>query len=273
MTVLRSKKWFFTRLNFFMEEKMENIIKCPCCASINLVKNGISPSHKQNRLCKDCNRQFLENPHDHFVTEYEKSLIRKHLLERLALSAICRIMNVSYNWLLKFAEKEYKNSPDDLNIILPKFQNFSKEFTLEVCEGDELWSFVGNRKDKKNVVWVWLIIHVESRQIMAMYCGDRTARSARKLWMNLPNFIRKNGYFYTDYCKSYLKVLPKSRHEAVGKDSGLTNNVEGFNCILRQRVARLVRETLSFSRKFENHVGAIKYFICHHNLTVNSSYT
>jgi insertion element IS1 protein InsB len=70
-----------------------------------------------------------------------------------------------------------------------------------------------------------------------------------------------------------LKVLPKSRHEAVGKDSGLTNNVEGFNCILRQRVARLVRETLSFSRKFSNHVGAIKYFICHHNLTVNSSYT
>jgi insertion element IS1 protein InsB len=28
-----------------------------------------------------------------------------------------------------------------------------------------------------------------------------------------------------------------------------------------------VRETLSFSKKLVNHVGAIKYFICHYNLT------
>jgi insertion element IS1 protein InsB len=35
---------------------------------------------------------------------------------------------------------------------------------------------------------------------------------------------------------------------------------------LRQRVSRLVRETLSFSKKLANHIGAIKYFICHYNL-------
>jgi insertion element IS1 protein InsB len=28
-----------------------------------------------------------------------------------------------------------------------------------------------------------------------------------------------------------------------------------------------VRETLSFSKKLANHIGAIKYFICHDNLT------
>lgn len=32
---------------------------------------------------------------------------------------------------------------------------------------------------------------------------------------------------------------------------------------LRQRVSRLVRETLSLSKKLANHIGAIKYFICH----------
>jgi hypothetical protein len=37
--------------------------------------------------------------------------------------------------------------------------------------------------------------------------------------------------------------------------------------MLRQRVARLVRETLSFSKKLAHHIGAIKYFICHYNLT------
>jgi insertion element IS1 protein InsB len=27
-----------------------------------------------------------------------------------------------------------------------------------------------------------------------------------------------------------------------------------------------VRATLSFSKKVENHIGAIKFFICHYNL-------
>ena len=36
---------------------------------------------------------------------------------------------------------------------------------------------------------------------------------------------------------------------------------------LRQRGSRLVRETLSFSKKLTNHIGAIKYVICHYNLT------
>jgi len=44
------------------------------------------------------------------------------------------------------------------------------------------------------------------------------------------------------------------------------NHIERFNNTLRQRVSRLVRETLSFSNKLANHVGAIKYFICHYNL-------
>jgi insertion element IS1 protein InsB len=37
--------------------------------------------------------------------------------------------------------------------------------------------------------------------------------------------------------------------------------------MLRQRLSRLVRETLSFSKKLAYHIGAIKYFICHYNLT------
>jgi insertion element IS1 protein InsB len=46
-----------------------------------------------------------------------------------------------------------------------------------------------------------------------------------------------------------------------------TNYIERFNTILRQCVSRLVRETLSFSKKLAHHIGAIKYFIGHHNLT------
>jgi insertion element IS1 protein InsB len=43
-------------------------------------------------------------------------------------------------------------------------------------------------------------------------------------------------------------------------------HIERFNNTLRQRVSRLVRETLSFSKKLAHHIGAIKYFICNYNL-------
>jgi IS1 family transposase len=45
-----------------------------------------------------------------------------------------------------------------------------------------------------------------------------------------------------------------------------TNHIERFNNTLRQPVSRLVRETLSFSKKLAHHIGAIKYFLCHYNL-------
>jgi len=35
---------------------------------------------------------------------------------------------------------------------------------------------------------------------------------------------------------------------------------------LRQRLSRLVRATLSLSKKAENHIGAITFFSCHDNL-------
>ena len=39
----------------------------------------------------------------------------------------------------------------------------------------------------------------------------------------------------------------------------------GNNLTMRQRVSRLVRLSLSFSKKLENHIGAIWYFIHYYN--------
>ena len=54
---------------------------------------------------------------------------------------------------------------------------------------------------------------------------------------------------YTDFWESYAKVFPHNRHGAVGKETGLTNLIEKINNMLRQRSSRLVRKTLSFSKK------------------------
>ncbi len=71
-----------------------------------------------------------------------------------------------------------------------------------------------------------------------------------------------------DFWSAYEQVIPKSRHRAVDKSSGRTNLIERFNCTLRQRVSRLVRDTLSFSKKLDNHIGAIWYFVHHYNLSL-----
>ncbi|MEM6502535.1 MAG: IS1 family transposase, partial [Cyanobacteria bacterium P01_C01_bin.89] len=36
----------------------------------------------------------------------------------------------------------------------------------------------------------------------------------------------------------------------------------------RQRMSRLVRCALSFSKKVENHAGALRYFLNHYNLSL-----
>lgn len=130
-------------------------------------------------------------------------------------------------------------------------------------ELDELWSFVQKKKNKQ---WVWLAINPANKQIIGFYVGDRSAESAQKLWNSIPNYWHENAVFFSDYWRAYKVVFDSEKHFAVGKDSGLTNHIERFNCTLRQRVSRLVRKSLSFSKSLSNHIGAIRYFIYHYNL-------
>jgi len=46
-----------------------------------------------------------------------------------------------------------------------------------------MWSFV---ERQENDVYIWLAIDRNSRKIVGCYIGDRTRKSARKLWADLP---------------------------------------------------------------------------------------
>ena len=126
-----------------------------------------------------------------------------------------------------------------------------------VIECDELWSFVGSKRD---VWWVWVALDADSRQVVALVIGDRSEATAECLWEALPERYRA-AEVRTDFWAAYAAVVPAGRHTAAGKGSGLTNHVERFFGTLRQRCARLVRKTLSFSKKVENHLGALWYFV------------
>ena len=134
---------------------------------------------------------------------------------------------------------------------------------LEV-EADEMWSFV---KRKANKQWVWIAMDKQTRQIIAFHVGDRSHNSAKQSWANLPVVYREQAMFSTDQYAVYTGVIPAAQHKAITKQARKTNHIERFNNTLRQRVSRLVRDTLAFSKKLANHISAIKYFICHYNLT------
>jgi insertion element IS1 protein InsB len=129
-----------------------------------------------------------------------------------------------------------------------------------------MWSFVGHKGDKQ---WVWLALDQETREIVGVFVGARSEEGARGLWQSLPTVYRQCAVCYTDFWHPYTKVIPSKRHRAVGKESGQTNGIERFNNTMRQRVSRLVRKTLSFSKKIENHIGAIWLFIHHYNASLS----
>ena len=127
---------------------------------------------------------------------------------------------------------------------------------------DEIWSFVSNKNNKQ---WVWLALDWKSGEIVGCYVGERSSQGAAGLWQSLPGVYRQCAVCYTDFWSAYEKIFPAPRHRSVSKKSGKTSLIERFNCTLRQRVSRLVRDTLSFSKKLDNHIGAIWYFIHHYN--------
>jgi len=76
----------------------------------------------------------------------------------------------------------------------------------------------------------------------------------------------------TDQYVVYEGVIPAAQHRAISKKARKANHIERFNNTLRQRVSRLVRSALAFSKKLANHIGAIKYFVCNYNLTRATAY-
>ena len=82
----------------------------------------------------------------------------------------------------------------------------------------------------------------------------------------MPVVYREQATFYTDCDEAHTGVIPAAQHKAIPKLARKTHYIERFHNTLPQRVSRLVRDTLAFSKKLAHHIGAIKYFICYYNL-------
>lgn len=220
-------------------------------------------SGKQNHRCKACGRQFVARAAERIIANEQCTLIDHLLRERISVRGICRVVGVSLTWLLHFMVERFAACPDHLHAQLLARPTAVVLRQLEV-EADEMWSFVGKKANRQ---WLWIAMDAKTRQVIAFHVGDRSRKSGEQLWAKLPAVYQQQATFYTDCYAVYNGVIPPAPHKAITKKVRKTNHVERFNNILRQRVSRLVRETFSFSKRLANHIGAIKYFICHYNLT------
>lgn len=133
--------------------------------------------------------------------------------------------------------------------------------TSTTLELDELWSFV---LKKANDSWIWIALCRQTRQVVAYALGDRSKKTCQRLWEAIPEEYRQ-GHCFSDFWAAYATVIPQEQHTAVGKETGETAHVERWNNTLRQRLARFVRMTLSFSKSAVMHEACLLLFLHRYN--------
>jgi len=222
---------------------------------LELLRTFHLPFPSGHYQCRDCGRQFVLDPQWLVLSEAQKGLIERLLLERISLAGIARVLQLSEDCIQRYVNHKAQHVQQQVEVT-PKPK---KRLTVQM---DELWSFVNDKGDEQ---WVWLALDAATREVVGLHIGDRSGDSAKALWRSMPPIYRQCAVLYTDRWSAYLTVLPSYRHRPVDKDSGLTSYIERFNCTLRQRLSRLVRKSLWFSKKLDNHMAAIWSFVHDYN--------
>ncbi len=89
---------------------------CPSCQSEDVVKNGRTRHQKQNYKCRDCGRQFVENPQWRMISEETKGIIDRLLLEKLPLAGIARALQISELWLQQYVNQKYQSVEQEVQV-------------------------------------------------------------------------------------------------------------------------------------------------------------
>ncbi len=95
------------------EENRE--MNCPSCISDYVIKNGYSKGGKQKYKCRDCGRQFVENPKN-YISEEKKGMVDRLLLEKISLRGIGRSLGISFSWIKNYVKKKYREVPQQIEV-------------------------------------------------------------------------------------------------------------------------------------------------------------
>jgi len=91
-----------------------------------------------------------------------------------------------------------------------------------------MWTFVRSRK---NEIWIWLALEVNSRKVIGYAIGDRSVHIFKKLWGKISDKIKHKAIFYTDRWDAYNLILK----QRIIKRKG-TNHIEQLSLTLRNEI-------------------------------------
>lgn len=230
------------------------IHSCPSCGSQDIVKNGTDYKGFQKYHCHQCGGYGTLQAKARYSPKAKEQVLKTYQ-ERASMRGIRRIFGVVPKTLLRWIKEALQQLP-------ALEQTLALAHLDDVLELDELWSYVFKKTNKQ---WVWLALCRRTWQIVAYVIGDRSEQSCRQLWQRIPDSY-KLCRSSSDFWDAYQKVFSAQTHQSVGKESGQTNHIERWNNTLRQRLARFVRKTLSFSKSESVHDLVLRFFIIHYNL-------
>ena len=181
-------------------------ILCPHCTSAEIMRFGHTRTGKQRYRCHACRARSATIPRraTPILRAKSRSSPRIRNAARCAAWRACSACRATRS---QAGSKKHTHLPPLETTLLPPEQQ-------ETLELDELWSFVGFKKNKR---WVWLAMCRRTRQIVAYAVGDRSEVTCRLLWERVPTAY-KGGVVYTDFWDAYQKVIPAEQHQAVGKE-------------------------------------------------------
>lgn len=113
-------------------------MQCPECNSTHINKNGHKKG-KQNYICVNCSRQFIDNYETHrgYSQEFKRECLNLYV-NGMGFRAIERTKKVHHTTIINWVKQVGKLLPD----------YYEPETIPEVAELDELETFIGSKKTK-----------------------------------------------------------------------------------------------------------------------------
>ena len=114
------------------------LMECPDCQSHHIRKNGHRRG-KQNHICVDCGRQFVEHPKAHRgYSDDVRQLCLRMYVNGMGFREIERVTGIHHTTVINWVRQAGESLPDA----------YDPDETPEVGELDELQTFVGSKKTR-----------------------------------------------------------------------------------------------------------------------------
>ncbi|MEM1369702.1 MAG: IS1 family transposase [Cyanobacteria bacterium P01_H01_bin.15] len=215
---------------------------CPEYGSHHIHKNGHRRG-KQNHLCVNCGRQFIEHYSQRGYSDWSKRLCLRMSVNGLGFRAIERVIEVAHSTVINWLAQVGERLPDaDAPEAIP-----------QVGELDELETFGGRKRDK---VWIGTVVDHFQSGLLGWAVGDHSATTFRPLW---PVIAWWRCFFWvSDGNPVYPRFIPDG-DQIVSKT--YMTRVERENTRLRHYLARLHRKTLCYSKSVDMLKHSIRLLI------------